>query len=358
MRTVHAYINIQAIRHNYLVAKQQQSTAAWAVLKANAYGHGAIQCARAIADIADGFALATVAEAVELRTAGISQPLIALEGGFSLQEIKLAYQHAITLVINSDFQLALLNANSGLLPIWLKISTGMNRLGYSLEAVPAALQTCSNNNIQVSGLFTHFACSEKPEHPFHAMQLRHIESLQAYGLPISTANSAAILTAMLPDSNAPTRPGIMLYGVSHCLNDAGVDLRPVMSLHAKIIAIRTIDAGESVGYGATWTAQRRTVVATVGCGYGDGYPREITGASVAHAKGIAAIIGLVSMDTLSIDCSNIDRIAIGDSVELWGNTIAVTQVAIQANTLVNTLFACLGTRVEYVYIHDPQQCKL
>lgn len=361
-RPICARINLAALRRNYLTAKKRTpNTQAWAVVKANAYGHGLLRTARALSPIADGFALLDLAEAIALRDAGIRQPILLLEGFFEPADIPLCTEYRLTPVVHCLEQLAMLRtmASPTRLPIYLKLNTGMNRLGITATQLPAAQQAIAAapaiGNIT---LMTHFADADGDYGidwqlaRFSAMRDRWPGS---DNFPVSLANSAAIVRH--PQTAGDwVRPGIMLYGGSPFANDttqsaASLGLRPVMTLESRIIAIQEIAAGERVGYGGLFIAQQAMRLGIVACGYADGYPRHAsssewgTSAPILVAGRRTQTLGRVSMDMITCDLTDLPEAGVGSPVVLWGEGLAADEVAAAAGTVSYELFCALAARV-------------
>ena len=370
-----AHIRLDAFRHNYRVAKQLHGGKALAVIKANAYGHGAVQCAQAIEDEADGFAVACLEEALQLRQAGIKTPILLLEGFFGASELPYIVANDLWIVVHAQWQIDILIATKLNKPIhiWLKMDSGMHRVGLSpAEYCPAFTRLSRMNNalqlansaetiILVAGpinvakivCMSHFANADNllSEHTSQQIALFQ-NALQNLNVEeISLSNSAAIFGWPQSYKNW-SRPGIMLYGADP-LFDTKTPLRAVMQLTSQIISIRPIKKGESIGYGSIFTATRNTIVGVVAIGYADGYPR-----SASPQDGIAApaavdgvltnIIGRVSMDMLFVDLTNIANAKIGSTVELWGDQVLANDVAKAAGTIAYELF-CNVKRVQFKY---------
>ena len=351
-----AYIRLDAFRHNYRLAKQLHGGKALAVIKANAYGHGAVQCAKAIADEADGFAVACLEEALQLRQAGINNPTLLLEGFFEAAELVEIVAHDLWIVVHAVWQLEILLAAKLAKPVqvWLKMDSGMHRVGLSpAEYASVYARLNGHANVTKIVLMSHFANADnlKSEHTKQQIALFQ-QTLQTLGATeisladFSLANSAAILGWPIAQGNW-SRPGIMLYGADP-LMAVDTKLRAVMQLTSKIISIRTIQKGESIGYGSIFTAQRDTIVGVVACGYADGYPRSAINAPSAVDGVITKVIGRVSMDMLFVDLTDIPTATIGSTVELWGNQVAANDVAKAAGTIAYELF-CNVKRVKFVY---------
>ena len=337
MRPIVATISQSALQHNLSVVKRYApDSKIMAVVKANGYGHGLLNVAHSL-KAADGFAVLGVNEAVVLREAGFRQTILLLEGVFQAQELASVASYGLDVVVHSAQQLNMLLHAQLAKPVHvhLKMNTGMNRLGFTPQNYIAAfnsLKSCDN----VSGitLMTHFATADKNpgiETPLALFQ----QTTQGLTQPVSMANSAAILR--YPNLQADwVRPGIMLYGATTVSGVSAADfgLKPVMQLNSEIIAVQTIEAGQSIGYGNRFTAEKTTRIGVVACGYADGYPRHAGllgdkhphGAPIAVAGKVTRTLGRVSMDMLFCDITDIPEADIGSPVELWGKQIPVDAV--------------------------------
>lgn len=354
MRPAQALIDLAALRHNYQLARQCSGGKALAVVKADAYGHGAVICAQALQAEADGFAVACIEEALELRAAGITKPILLLEGFFEASELALIDQHQFWCVVHSLWQLdAIEQARlSRPLQVWLKLDSGMHRVGLFPEQYQAAYQ-----RLQASGkvdkivLMSHFARADELDCARTEEQLAVFntarEGLQA---EVSLRNSPAILGWPQVPSDW-VRPGIMLYGATpfEQAQALAAQLKPVMTLQSKIIGVRELPVGEPVGYAARFVAERPTRVGVVAMGYADGYPRHApTGTPVAVDGQLTRIIGRVSMDMLTVDLTDLPQTGLGSRVELWGAQVLASDVAAQAQTIPYQIF-CNLRRVPRLY---------
>ena len=346
-----ATFDLAALRANYAHARAVHGGRALAVLKANAYGHGAVECARALANDADAFAVAFTEEALALREAGIQQPILVLEGAFGMDDMRLAQAHGLWLVVHQQEQLRMLESlrAGARVNAWLKIDTGMHRAGLEpgeAQACWQRLKACE----QVAGitLMTHLASADEPDNPVTARQLAAFEAATA-GLPgpRSVANSAGVL-AWQGAHRDWARPGIMLYGADPRGTPSDM-LQPVMQLTSEVFNLRTIGAGEALGYGGSFVAERPTRVGLVAMGYADGYPRRAhTGTPVAVGGHLTRIIGRVAMDMLTVDLTDLPEVGVGAPVELWGRQVSVNSVAAAAGTIAYELL-CNVKRVRRVY---------
>lgn len=349
-RPIQAFVDLSALERNLHTARRLSRARIMAVVKANAYGHGLLRTAEALKD-ADGFALLDVADAVRLREAGYNQNLLLLEGFFTADDLRLMAEYDLASVIHSAHQLAMLDAypRRGGLSVWLKINTGMSRLGFEPEMVPAVMaQLKAHAAIREVTLMTHFANADVAEGV--GEQLEKFNTLAAaYNMPRSLANSAALLR--YPATHGDwVRPGIMLYGTSPFADKSAEDLglRPVMTLSSEIISVRDIQSGQQVGYGGLFRAERRMRVGVVACGYADGYPRHaLTGTPVLVNGQRTQTVGRVSMDMLSVDLSALPDATVGSRVVLWGEGMPVDEVAKAAGTISYELLCALTTRVPF-----------
>lgn len=353
-RPIRAHINTAALRRNYLLARRLAPAAkAWAVVKANAYGHGLWRAVDALRAVADGFAVLEAETAVAMREAGIEQPILLLEGVFEPRDMRAVVRHRLTTVVHCREQLDMLMAAAPFASpqaVYLKLNTGMNRLGFAAAALPAALQRLRELPGAEVTLMMHFADADSERGI--AWQLQRFRAMAGdWQGPVCLANSAAILRH--PEIQGDwVRPGIMLYGASPFAGQSAAELglEPVMTLESRIIAVQEIAAGERVGYGGTFTAERPTRVGVVACGYADGYPRHApTGTPIAVLGRRTRTLGRVSMDMLACDLTDIPEAGIGAPVTLWGRGVAgevpADEVAAAAGTIAYELFCALASRV-------------
>lgn len=356
MRPAYAHIDLAALRHNYQLAKQFSPNRALAVVKADAYGHGAVQCAQALADSADGFAVACLEEALELRSVGIKQPILLLEGFFHADELALCVEHDLWLVVHAHWQIEALTRAQLKQPIncWLKMDSGMHRVGFFPHEFVSAyqrLRQCANVGQVVA--MTHLAQADDVQSPTVNRQWTVFnQAIKNLGVPTSLSNSAAVL-AWPQITSDWTRPGIMLYGSNPFLTPSEMrqQLKPVMSLQSRIIAVRELPAGEAVGYGARFVTQKTTRIGVVAMGYADGYPRHAQDGTPilvdGHRVGLA---GRVSMDMLTVELTDLPQAGVGSAVELWGKTISVDEVARYADTISYSMLTSVK-RVQKNYLN-------
>jgi alanine racemase len=354
-RKTYSIINLSALVSNYKnIASYAPQSETIAVIKANAYGHGAIEIAKSLSQHAPALAVAFLDEALELREAGITQPILIMEGALSDSDFAIALQQNFWLMLHTTEQVDWLNeikpSYAG--NLWLKVDTGMNRLGVKPSQVDSILTKLTPDQLENLVLCTHFSSSEELDNPKTGLQIAQFEQInQEHRYKTSLANSAGILNWPQSHGNY-NRLGLALYGSTPIpTKNLPVKLTPVMTLQSTIIAIRHLVIGESVGYGEIWQAKRPSVIATIAIGYADGYPRNAKNGTPVYIKGeIAPIAGRVSMDMLTIDVTNIDNVKLGDSVELWGENLAIETVAEYLDTINYELLTRVSNRVPRVYV--------
>jgi alanine racemase len=346
-----ARIDRQAFVDNYRLAKNLAPGArALAVVKANGYGHGAVALARALADEADAFGVACTEEAMELRESGIRNPVLLMEGPFEPAEITNAALHEFAVVVHSQYQVEwLLEAHlTRPLDVWLKVDTGMHRLGFDPAAAREVRgQLTDSRNVADIVSMTHFARADEPGHPMTADQLALFGDIADDDVA-SVANSAAVLGGL--GGRHWIRPGIMLYGSSP-LQPPPRPLRPVMRFESRLIAVHRLAAGESIGYGGRFVCDRSMRIGVVAVGYADGYPRHAPDGTPAAVNGQRTrLVGRVSMDMLTVDLTDQPSAAVGDPVQLWGDCVGVDEVAAASGTIAYELFTRLNRRVHLRYV--------
>ena len=348
-RPIKATINLGALRHNLAVVRRHAPRAAvFAVIKANAYGHGVMRAARAL-DSVEGYALLELDAAVRLREAGYGQRIALLEGAFEPRDLAVAAELRLMIAIHSQDQVRMLEAApaDARFDVLLKINTGMNRLGFTPAEFAAVFDRLHGHPcIAQLTLMTHFANADDARGI--AWQMECLERLAVGGgLPRCLANSAAILR--YPGTHADwVRPGVMLYGCSP-FADVSADtlgLQPVMTLASEVITVRELQPGDRIGYGGAFEAARPTRVGVVACGYADGYPRHApTGTPVLAGGQRTRTLGRVSMDMLCVDLSEIPAARVGTPVTLWGAGLSADEVAAAAGTVSYELLCALAPRV-------------
>jgi alanine racemase len=351
-RPLVATIDISALRHNLRIAKSHAPDAKiWAVVKANAYGHGLERGIRGFAE-ADGLALIEPENALRLRELGWQKPILLLEGIFDAADLETVVRAKLDFAVHCSEQIVWLEQArlSGPLDIHLKMNSGMNRLGFKPEAYRAAYRRLQAiPAVRKITLMTHFANADDPLNPGLPLQ-QQMQQFEQGAADLSDersiANSAADL--MHPELKSDwVRPGIMLYGASPGGASAEqFGLKPAMTLSSKIIGVQRVGAGEAIGYGSRFVAAAPMVVGVVACGYADGYPRHAPNGTPVLVDGVRTVtVGRVSMDMFSVDLSHVPGAAVGSAVTLWGNGLSIDEVAHAAGTIGYELMCALAARV-------------
>lgn len=359
MLTAEAIIDIGALKYNYqFLQTKSPSSKVVAVIKANAYGHGAVEFAKALPQ-ADAFAVSRILEAIELRKSGIKQPILLLEGCFSPDELQSAATLGFHTIVHNLRQLEELEQTrlSQAIQVWIKVDTGMHRLGISPEQIDSYYQRikASVNAKDEIGFASHFNCADDLNDNATEQQIAVFEqATHAYPGPKSLSNSAGVLH--WPAAHYDwMRPGIALYGITPCENSTGKaeGLRPVMTLQSKLISVRKHKKGEPVGYAKKWVASQDTCIGVVAMGYGDGYPRTAKSGTPVMVNGRrASIAGNVSMDMITIDLGPNATDKVGDPVVFWGDKLPVEEIALHVGTIAYELVIKLTGRVKKTYINS------
>jgi alanine racemase len=358
IRLIRALVDTAALRHNLGTIRAYAPRAkVMAVVKANAYGHGLVSTALALAD-ADSFAVARLEEGMALRAAGVRAPIVLLEGVFSGEQLAEAAHHGFELVVHDPLQLRLLEAHRGAerFVVWVKIDTGMNRLGFRPEGFPGALARLRALIVPVLELrvMTHLARADERAVEMTREQVDRFEAaLAASGLtgaqhvPTSIGNSAGALG--WPRAHGDwVRPGLALYGVSPFGDESAhkFGLKPVMTLETTVLTVRDVKRGESVGYAGAWRAERDSAIAILAVGYGDGLPRHLAnGTPVLLGGARYPLVGRVSMDMIAVDVTGGPKIATGSKGIIWGEGLPVEEVAAHAGTIPYELLCGVSQRV-------------
>jgi alanine racemase len=354
-RPARACINLTALQHNFnRVNQSAPASRVMAIIKANAYGHGLTRIAQGLPQAA-AFGVACVNEAITLREAGFDRRIVLLEGPFATDELRLISGYHLDVVIHHREQLAMLEKTSLRRPlnVWIKLDTGMNRLGFEPSGVPEVVTRLDNiDHIGERRFMSHLACADDSADDYTATQIeRFRDSVGSLAGERSVANSAAVLA--WKDAHFDwVRPGIMLYGASPLLGitAAALDLQPVMTLESALIAVNTHPKGARIGYGGDWVCPETMPVGVAAIGYGDGYPRHAPAGMPVLVNGKRAqLIGRVSMDMVCIDLRGHQDAAVGDTVTLWGEGLPVDEVAGMAGTIAYELLCRINSRVQFRY---------
>jgi alanine racemase len=358
-RQAQALIDLSAMHHNIKrVAEIAKNQKILAMVKANAYGHGTLRLAHSIKDQIDGFGVASLEEALELRQDHINKPIIIMSRFWNREHLAYCSSHNLGVVVHQTYQVEIIEKNPQTkpFPVWLKLETGMHRLGLDSDEFQDAWQRLQKIAWVQKPLIimTHLACADNLSDSLTTKQIRRFHQLtQEFPGPKSIANSAAILSRS--ESLADwVRPGIMLYGSSPFADKTAQEcgLLPVMTLSAPLIAIKKIKKGDSVGYGATWTCPQDMLMGVIAIGYGDGYPRHACSGTPVLLNGkICPLIGRVSMDMINIDLSELAQAKIGDEAILWGQGLAAEKIAQCSQTITYELFCKVNSRVKFI-VHE------
>lgn len=357
-RPAQAVIDLDAIRHNYSQAKTlAPNSQAIAIVKANAYGHGAIQVAKALSAQADAFGVACLEEALELRESGIHNPILLLEGIFEPSELLSVDEHQLTMAVATHRQLNwLMEANlTQPVNVFLKVDTGMHRLGFAPEETRAVYtRLAQSKNVGDIVMMSHFASADDPDTAVTEGQVATFnKASQNLSGAYTLSNSAGILSHAKADQRF-IRPGIMMYGATPMGTDHPTHalLKPAMTLRSEVFSVRELPAGERIGYGGRFLCERPTRVGVVAMGYADGYPRHAVDGTPVWIDGHKSrIIGRVSMDMLTVDLTDLPDAKEGTPVELWGKHVSANLVADMSQTIAYTLFTGITRRVPLHYIN-------
>lgn len=350
-RAAQIHIDLPSLADNFQRARElAPQSRIMPVIKANAYGHGMLRVARAL-EQADGFAVAQLGEAVQLRNAGIHKPVSVFQGYTDTRQLTQIQLLRLRPAISQLWQIELLEQSTQKQPldVWLKLNTGMGRLGIQPEDVEQALSRLQAiRHVKQIGLLSHFANADSPGHASNQQQLDRFRQLKNnHDVEASLSNSAALMSYLVRDAGITedwVRPGIMLYGASPFPDKsaASLGLKPVMQVTASLIAINQLRKGDAIGYGHRWQCPEDMPVGVVNIGYGDGYSRQaIDGTPVIVNQQRTHLIGRVSMDSIMVDLRDIDA-RCGDTVELLGSQLPVDEVAEGCNTISYELLCNLG----------------
>jgi alanine racemase len=352
-RPIKAVIDKRAIRHNLTVARARHAGGKIvAVVKADGYGHGAQWVAEACRE-ADAYAVSSVEEALILRAAFPDKPIMLLEGFFSADDLRAAESHHLWPVVHSWDQIRLLHSFPlHSLQVWIKLDTGLNRLGFRVDDYDNVLEHLQTQapNVAVLGVMSHLSSADEPDSEATMMQYKALEPARRPALALSVATSAGLL-GQTPLPGEWVRPGIMLYGASPFPHRTAEELglRPAMEFESALISVRACRRGEGIGYGSTWICPEDMLVGTVAAGYGDGYPRTAAPGTPVLVNGRRAPrVGRVCMDMLMVDLRSQPDARPGDRVVLWGKGLPVEEIAAASGTIPNDVLTSVTSRVARV----------
>ena len=360
-RAAWAQINLSALRLNLQqVRRRAPNTRVVAMIKANGYGHGSVRVARAL-DGADAFGVASIDEALELRSAGITQRIVLLEGVSEAAELQQVQQERLDIVVHHESQLQLLhhatpNAASPM-QVWVKLDTGMHRLGFAPAQFPEVLRRVRASVGIASDLIlmTHLASADERNSNVTMQQVACFEKFtHAQHSARSMANSAGILAWPMTHYDW-VRPGLMLYGISPFADTCAAQegLQPVMTIKSRLIAVNQFKQGDAIGYGGTWTCPQDMPVGVVAFGYGDGYPRHaVSGTPILINGQRVPLVGRVSMDMITVDLRSQPQAQVGDPVVLWGQGLPIEEIARCAGTIPYELVCGITQRVRMTEVDD------
>lgn len=355
-RAAKAKINLSAIDHNFKLAKSLASKSkAIAIIKADAYGHGAVAVAKKLENTADAFGVACIEEALELREAGIKKPVLLLEGFFSPDELPIIADNNFWTALHSEFQIDQIRQAklSCAINVWPKIDSGMHRLGLPLDQARQVYDQLNElDNVADIVFMSHMACADELDNEMTGRQLACFdEAVAGIDVDHSFANSPSILSNQ-KSHRQWIRAGLMMYGASpfDVPQEFASQLKPAMSFTTEVIALREVPVNETVGYAASFTCDKPRMIATIAIGYADGYDRHIgNGSPIIVAGQTAKIAGRVSMDMVTADVTDLEGVEVGSVVELWGEQLNVVEVAKAAATIPYTLFTGVTKRVPREY---------
>jgi len=336
------------------IKKYAPNSKIMSVIKSDGYGHGMLEVAKVL-DNSDAFAVATIKEAIYLRDNKIKKEIVCLQGFSNSNEYIYCSENNIRPVINNFSQINIIENTSIKKPIklWIKIDTGMNRLGFKESDFQEVFNKCNNKINKPIGVMTHLACADEDKDNFSEKQIKLLENIiKDTDTELSIFNSAGIIKHSKNFKNCShwVRPGLMLYGVNPCKTSNEINIKPVMTLTAPVISIKECKKGEKIGYGHTYEVKNDTRIALIGIGYGDGFSRQFSNiGKVFFENNFFSIVGRVSMDIITVDIKDKD-IQIGSNVELWGNNINIKDVSNSIGTIPYELMCSIGNRLQKEYI--------
>lgn len=356
-RAAVAILSTENLLHNLAVIKKTSGNKdIMVMIKANAYGHGLRSVARRVQGQVDSLGVASIDEALALRKAGVNAPITLIEGVFEPNELLIASSQRFRVVFHDPVQIAWLESNTLPLPVraWLKVDSGMGRLGFNLKEAGMYYERLSRSS-QIAkplGIMSHFACADVADHPLNKKQMQAFEQFaKDLSGPKSFANSAAIF--QFPAAHYDVvRPGLAAYGISPIPKKTAAELglRPVMTLQTRLIGVRMMEKGSSIGYGSQFICPEDMPVGVIAMGYGDGYPRSArTGTPVLVNQTRCQLVGRVSMDMSTIDLRNLPSAVVGDPVTLWGAQLPIEEVATYTANIPYDLVTGVQQRVKFYW---------
>lgn len=357
-RPIKAVLSRRNLLHNVSLIRQQAPRAKLiAMVKANAYGHGLRSVSKRLESHVDLLGVASIDEALALRKVGVKTPILLMEGVFTPHEIKDAAHENCHVVFHEPQQLAWLQQSTQMIKAWLKVDTGMGRLGFSSQEAEATFnQMAQYHHItQPIRILSHFACADNPEHPLNQQQINLFNALRKQiKTEYSLCNSGGIF--LFPQHHYDfVRPGISLYGASPFTNKTGLELglQPVMTLKTKLIAVKQKTKGSFLGYGARFVCPEDMLIGVVAGGYGDGYPSSARDGTPILVNNIrSSLIGRVSMDLMTVDLRACPAAKAGDPIILWGDGLPIEKVAAYTNQSAYDLLTGMQNRVQFEWIDE------
>lgn len=356
-RRVYAEVDLDAIRHNLRTVRERANCRVLAVIKANAYGHGAVETAKATASLADFFAVATIEEAVELRKNGIENPILIL-GYLSPEYFDTLVKYDITQTV-FDYESAVLLARAGG-RVHIAVDTGMSRIGFPVceESVETIKKIASLEGLKLEGIFTHFASADEKNKEFTKKQFGEFmyfcDRLAEEGvqIPLKHVSNSAAIVDMPGYTLDMVRSGIITYGLRPSAEVGDMDLKPALKLKSHVVNVKRLPAGTPISYGRTFVTKRESVIATVPAGYADGYPRALSNCGRVTIKGkFAPIAGRVCMDQFMVDVTDIEGVKVGDEVGLIDEFVTADEIAEKTGTINYEILCRISDRVPRIYLN-------
>ena len=353
-----AYLSSKNLRHNIsIIQKKAHHSVVIAMIKANAYGHGMVKTAQHIDDLNCYMGVASIDDGIMLRNAGIKSKILLIQGPFEPEDIPLAIQYDCDMVLHQKEHISWLDGikTPNKLKVWMKINTGMNRLGFSMEDVEHVYKTLQDHPKVEEGvpILSHFSCASRSDGLMNKYQLQCFKDLKSkIDTKFSLANTGGIFH--FPESHYDyVRPGIAMYGVSSLpgIMADDLNLKPVMTVKSIVNAVRHVKKGEYIGYSATYQAKEDMVMAVIAFGHADGYPVTAPAGTPILVNGMRCpIIGPVSMDMIILDVTKIKDVKIGDEVVVWGDGLPLDEIMQHTKVSPGSMLALLRDRVKYIWV--------